>query len=395
MFFIVRVDDGSQMSESIVDRAKHWSGRLPQWSEQFEVERKLSEGIAAEFARAGFFRMLVPKVYGGLQVHPLEFIEVLKLLAIGDGSASWNAMIGSTTGLLSASLPEAGAMEIYAADPEVLTVGVTAPAGRADRIEGGFHVTGRWPFGSGSQNAQWISGGCFVYEEGEPVLNSKGQPEVRFMMFPSEQVTIEDTWDVVGLRGTGSHHFGVNEVFVPEHHSVISGVRASIAEPLYQFPLLGLLALGVASVALGTGYRALEEFIQLAVNKQPTGGSRTLAERAAVQSSVARSTADLRSAEALMKEAVVDAWYYAERGERLTEELKSSLRLAAVNGTHSAVAAVDRLYDAAGGSAIYKENVLQRCFRDVHVTTQHIMVGSPIYEVVGRVQLGLPARSML
>jgi len=292
-------------------------------------------------------------------------------------------------------LPEAGAMEIYAADPEVLTVGVTAPAGRADRIEGGFHVTGRWPFGSGSQNAQWISGGCFVYEEGEPVLNSKGQPEVRFMIFPSEQVTIEDTWDVVGLRGTGSHHFGVNEVFVPEHHSVISGVRASIAEPLYQFPLLGLLALGVASVALGTGYRALEEFIQLAVNKQPTGGSRTLAERAAVQSSVARSTADLRSAEALMKEAVVDAWYYAERGERLTEELKSSLRLAAVNGTHSAVAAVDRLYDAAGGSAIYKENVLQRCFRDVHVTTQHIMVGSPIYEVVGRVQLGLPARSML
>ena len=96
-----------------------------------------------------------------------------------------------------------------------------------------------------------------------------------------------------------------------------------------------------------------------------------------------------------MKEAVVNAWCFAERGERLSAELKSSLRLAAVNGTHSAVAAVDRLFEAAGGSAIYSESVLQRCFRDVHVTTQHIMVAKPIYEVVGRVQLGLPARSML
>ena len=387
--------DGYEMTESILDSAKHWSGILPQWSSQFETERKLSADIAAEFANAGFFRMLVPKVYGGLQVHPLEFIEVLKLIAIGDGSAAWNVMIGSTTGLLSASLPEAGAMEIYAANPQVLTVGVTAPSGRAERKSGGFSVTGRWPFGSGCQNAQWISGGCFVYENGEPVLDLKGQPEVRFMMFPAEQVEIEDTWDVVGLRGTGSHHFNVSEVFVPDQHTVISGSRASVSEPLYQFPLLGLLALGVASVALGTGYRALEEFIQLASNKQPTGGSRKLAERAAVQSCVARSTADLRSAEALMKEAVVNAWCFAERGERLSAELKSSLRLAAVNGTHSAVAAVDRLFEAAGGSAIYSESVLQRCFRDVHVTTQHIMVAKPIYEVVGRVQLGLPARSML
>jgi len=383
------------MTESIIDSAKDWSDRLPRLAGQFEEEGKLSATIAAEFGQAGFFRMLVPAVYGGLQVHPLEFIEVLKLIAMGDGSAAWNVMIGATTGLLSASLPEQGAREIYASDAQVLSVGVTAPAGRADRIEGGYRVTGRWPFGSGCQNAQWISGGCFVYEHGESAKDTKNQAEVRLMIFSADQVNIENTWDVVGLRGTGSHHFSVKDVFVPDRRTVLIGGRANISEPLYQFPLLGLLALGVASVALGIGFRALDEFSQLAVTKQPTGASRKLAERGAVQASVARSLADLRSAEAFMKEAVNNAWDYAEQGDPLDAALKSALRLAAANGTHSAVAAVDRLYDAAGGSAIYMDSPLQQCFRDVHVVTQHIMVANPIYEVVGRVHLGLPARSML
>jgi alkylation response protein AidB-like acyl-CoA dehydrogenase len=215
------------------------------------------------------------------------------------------------------------------------------------------------------------------------------------MIFSADQVNIENTWDVVGLRGTGSHHFSVKDVFVPDRRTVLIGGRANISEPLYQFPLLGLLALGVASVALGIGFRALDEFSQLAVTKQSTGASRKLAERGAVQASVARSLADLRSAEAFMKEAVNNAWDYAEQGDPLDAALKSALRLAAANGTHSAVAAVDRLYDAAGGSAIYMDSPLQQCFRDVHVVTQHIMVANPIYEVVGRVHLGLPARSML
>ncbi|MEC8821186.1 MAG: acyl-CoA dehydrogenase family protein, partial [Pseudomonadota bacterium] len=226
------------MTESIIDSAKDWSDRLPRLAGQFEEEGKLSATIAAEFGQAGFFRMLVPAVYGGLQVHPLEFIEVLKLIAMGDGSAAWNVMIGATTGLLSASLPEQGAREIYASDAQVLSVGVTAPAGRADRIEGGYRVTGRWPFGSGCQNAQWISGGCFVYEHGESVMDTKNQAEVRLMIFSADQVNIENTWDVVGLRGTGSHHFSVKDVFVPDRRTVLIGGRANISEPLYQFPLL-------------------------------------------------------------------------------------------------------------------------------------------------------------
>lgn len=380
---------------NLIDRAIKWSGKLPQYAAQFEQERRLSSEIAQAFAHEGFFRMLVPEVYGGLEVHPLVFIETLKQVSIGDGAAGWNLMIGATTGLLSASLPEQGAREIYASNPNVLTVGVTAPAGRADVTDNGFIVSGRWPFGSGCQNAQWICGGCFVFQEGAQVVDKKGQPISQLMIFKADQVQIEDTWDVVGLRGTGSHHFNVAKVFVPNHRVVSLGGPLRLRKPLYQFPMLGLLALGVASVALGIGWRAHNEFVQLATAKQPTGSSRTLADRALVQSTVAQSKAALQSAEALVKEVVSAAWDFAQQGERFSTKLKADLRLAAAHATHSSVAAVDSLYEAGGGSAIYTKSPLQKCFRDVHVATQHIMVAKPIYEVVGRVELGLPPKSML
>ena len=220
-------------------------------------------------------------------------------------------------------------------------------------------------------------------------------PEVHLMMFKRDQITIEDTWHVAGLKGTGSHHFHVEDQFVPMGRSVVLGGRARVERPLYQFPMLGLLALGVSSVSLGIGYRALDAFKTLAGGKTPTGSSRTLINRAEVQSQVARSVADLESAEAWMLAEIHRAYALASQGERLPTATRARLRLAAANATHSAVRAVDRLYQAGGGSAIYEDNDLQRCFRDVHVTTQHIMVATPIYEVVGRVELGLDPRSAL
>ena len=173
------------------------------------------------------------------------------------------------------------------------------------------------------------------------------------------------------------------------------GGRARISRPLYQFPMLGLLALGVSSVSLGIGFKALEAFKKLACSKTPTGGVKKLGERGQVQSIVGESTADLESAESYIHEVIGEAYEMASQGRRLPKEMKASLRLAAANATHRSAAAVDRLYQAGGGSSIYEHSVLQRCFRDIHVTTQHVMVASPIYEVVGRVNLGLNPRSLL
>ena len=151
-------------SKVVVEAAKDWSERLPAYSEEFERERRLTSEVASEFAKAGFFHLLVPEVYGGFEVHPKVFVEVLKQVSIGDGSAGWNVMIGATTGLLSASLPEHFAREIYGSGPGAMTVGVTAPLGKAEKVEGGYKVSGRWPFASGSQNADWICGGSFIFE---------------------------------------------------------------------------------------------------------------------------------------------------------------------------------------------------------------------------------------
>tara|TARA_R110002073_G_scaffold9980_9_gene49389 strand:+ start:8299 stop:9441 length:1143 start_codon:yes stop_codon:yes gene_type:complete len=373
---------------SLLEFATRCVDELPARSAEIEGARRLPSDLADEMRRAGVFRMLVPQVYGGLEVHPRQFIEVLKLISIGDGSAGWNAMIGSTTGILSASLPEEFARAIYGENPDVLTVGVTAPLGKA-QIEGeNLVVSGRWPFGSGCNNADWICGGCFVYEDGEQVMGTFG-PVIRLVMFKADQVNIEDTWQVTGLRGTGSHHYSVDNVVVPRGRSVLLGNRAAIRTPLFQFPMLGLLALGVASVSLGIGYAALESFKELAGVKKPTGSNRKLIDRQMVQSDVAKSVADLESSEAYMQKVVDDAWRAAEQGERLSLDQKSALRLAAVNATHKSVAAVDRLYQLGGGSSIYMDNPLQRCFRDIHVTTQHIMVAQPIYELTGKVLLGL------
>ena len=259
-----------------------------------------------------------------------------------------------------------------------------------------MQVTGRWPFGSGSQVADWICGGCLVEENGEVRKNKYGAPENLLVFFPAEEVTIHsDTWQTSGLRGTGSHDIEVNGGCAPAGRWAIIGQRPRIDTPLYRFPTLGLLALGVSAVSIGIGQAALNSFIELASDKTPTGSSRALANRPSVQKDVSQSFADLAAAKALTTQVIDEAWQAANTDGRLSTDIKSRLRLAAANNTWSAVRAVDRLYHAGGGTSIYLESKLQKCFRDVHVTTQHIMVGQPIFEVVGKVQLGLDPKQPL
>ena len=356
---------------------------------EIEAARALPQDLAEALAGAGAMRMLVPTCHGGLEVHPAEMIDALRTLGRADGATGWCAMIGATTGLLAASLPEATAERIYGVDPAVITCGVTAPAGRATPVEGGYRVSGRWTFGSGSRNAAWLSGGCLELDgAGEPRVDGHGAPRVLLAFFPADAVELHDTWHVSGLRGTGSGDFEVRDLLVPADRVVAFGGRPRVDRPLYRFPTFGLLALGVASVAVGVAERALEELVALATDKVPTGARRTLADRGAVQEDVARAEAALRSAGAFMREAVDGAWAAAEAGEALTVAHKAELRLAAVHATWAAVDAVDRAYHAAGGSAIHEASALQRCFRDVHVATQHIMVGRSVFELAGRVRLG-------
>lgn len=359
-------------------------------SAENEAARSLSPSLAAALAQAGAYRMLVPRCHGGLEVSPSTMISALRRLAYGDGAAGWCAMIGATTGLLAASLPEATAERIFG-DPAVIPCGVTAPMGTAQREGPGWRVNGRWSFASASPNAHWLAGGCRLLDEGgAPLLGENGLPEQRLFFFRQEQITRYDTWHVSGLCGTGSGDMSVTELFVDEAFSVPLGAAPRVRTPLYRFPTFGLLALGVASVSLGLAERALDEWTELAQRKAPAGSKRRLAERAPVQMAIAKAEGQIAAASAFMEQAADAAWGTASAGEKLTGEHRRRLRLAASHATWTAAKATTAAYHGGGGSAIYDTSRLQRCFRDVHVTTQHIMVGEPTFEVAGRGRLGLP-----
>lgn len=357
-------------------------------ADEREAERQLAPELAQQLAGSGLFNMLVPKKYSGREVSPHEFVDTLIAGAKADGAVGWCMMIANTTGLLSASLPQRWAEEIYGSNPEVITCGVTAPFGKLSREGDDLRVSGRWPYGSGGNISEWISGGALLKEGDAP-------PQQVLMFFHHSEVAFHDTWKTSGLRGTGSNDFEVKDVLVPAGRWVILGSRPKVDAPLYRFPTLGLLALGVASVSVGIAQRAIEEFIALATEKTPTGSKRSLATREAVQKDLAVAQALEASARAYMHATIEEAWQIAERGEKMPRAQKAALRLAASNAAWQSAKAVDLLYHAAGGTAIYSESVLQRCFRDVHVTTQHIMVAQPTFEMLGKLPLQLDNNAML
>jgi alkylation response protein AidB-like acyl-CoA dehydrogenase len=356
--------------------------RIRAAADEIEAGRRVPLPLVHALADAGVFRLCVPRALGGLEAHPSELVDVIETIATADGSTGWCAMIGATSGVVSAYLADAPAREIYGADPGIVTGGVFAPRGSALPEGGGYRVSGRWPFASGSEHCAWLMGGCLV--------RGAGAPQARMMLFPATDARIVDTWNVAGLRGTGSHDMAVENLFVPAERSVsIVTDRSRAGGTLYAFPVFGLLAIGIAAVALGIARAAIDELVRLAREKSPYGSKRTLAERGVVQAEVAQAEALGRSGRAFLHEAIARAWTAAERDGTITTDDRAALRLAATHATTSAAKATDLVYNAGGGTSVYASSPLQRCFRDVHVATQHAMVAGSTLELVGRLLLGL------
>ena len=351
---------------------------------EIERGRRIPPDLVAQLAAAGLFDLCVPRAYGGGEVEPEVLVETLEAVARADGSTGWCVMIGATSGMLAAYLPDDEARAIYGAG--VVTGGVFAPRGTASPVDGGFRMSGRWAFASGSQHCAWLMGGCLV------VGADGAGPDARLLLLPADKVEIVDTWTVAGLCGTGSHDMVVDGAFVPASRAVsLTTDPPRQAGALYAFPLFGLLAVGIASVALGLGRAAVDELMSLAGAKVPTGSRRPLAQRSAVQAQVAQAEARLRSGRAFLLDAVGGAWASARAGDAISLEQRALLRTAATHATREAAAAVDLAYEAGGGTSVYATSPLQRHFRDVHVVTQHVMVAPATYELAGRVLLGIPS----
>ncbi len=356
-----------------------------------ERARRLPADLAADLARAGCFRMLVPKALGGAEVDVATMFGALEQIGRADAATGWCVMIGGTTALISAWLPEAHAREIWA-DPHVITGGVFAPMGKAIVDGSDYVVSGRWPWASGSANCRWLLGGAVMLDDGELRRLPSGAPDHRMMVMRADEVELIDTWDALGMRGTGSGDMAASNVRVPQGRSV-SFITDSPRETgaLYRFAPFGLLALGIAAVASGNALGALADLKALAVAKKGQGSSRSLAERGVVQADFAVAQADLDAARALVHAEIAAAWDHVVAGDTLTLEQRARLRLAATRLTTVSARVAAKMHELAGGTSVYASHPLNRRFRDAHVATQHVMVAPPTLELAGRVLLGLPA----
>ncbi|HSL57296.1 MAG TPA: acyl-CoA dehydrogenase family protein [Acidimicrobiales bacterium] len=345
-----------------------------------ESARALHADVVEALRTAGLFRMLVPAVYGGPEVDALSMVEAIEAVSRGDGAAGWCVMVASTTSSMSLFLPPDGARELFG-DPATVAAGVFAPQGRAVPDGDGFVVSGRWGWGSGADHSDWFAGGAIVDGAG-----------MRLCFVPRDEVRLLDTWHTSGLRGTASNDVEIDGAVVPEHRTIEPlRTRAVVDAPLAHFPNFTLLACGVAAVALGIARRAVDELVVLAGAKVPAHSRKRLAESPLTQVDVARAEAALSSARAFLVDEVGRAWADVVAGAPLDGHRRARIRLACTHAVAGAVTATDLAYHAGGGSSVFASSPLQRCFRDVHTATQHVMVGPRTYETVGRLALGLDA----
>ena len=378
------------LESELVARASALAPGFAARAQEFEGLRRLPADVARAMAAAGVYRLFIEARHGGLEVSPTAAAMVFEALARGDPACGWVGFIGATTGTLLARMGDAAVAEIFAT-PETLVTGVVAPNGRAEVVDGGFVVNGRWSWGSGSDNADWIAGGCVLTKGGEPVTSSAGVPRVHLLFFRAADVHSLDNWHVSGLRGTGSTDYEVRDLFVPAAHASGYEVREMPARPLFQFPQNTLLASGIGAVTLGAARAAIDDAIEIATAKKRAGFGSNIASRATTQLDVATAEARLRAARLYYYDAFDDAWTTAIAGGEVSLAQRREMRVATTFAVQAAVQVVDAMYTLAGGAAVYQTSRLQRLFRDVHVATQHIMVGSHTLETAGRLYLGLEA----
>lgn len=349
-------------------------------ADEAEELRRLPAAVAEALRDAGLLRLCVPAAYGGPECDPMTLVRAAAEVARADGAAGWCVMIASTTSSMACFLDPSWARTIYG-DPKVVTGGAFAPTGTGRWVDGGYVVNGTWGWGSGTSHCDWIVGGANTDDGG-----------FHLMFAPAAEVELLDTWYSSGLRGTGSTDFRMTDVFVPDGRTVQPRAGApTVDSPIARFPNFNLLAAGIAGAALGIARRAVDEIIALAQGKRPMYSSRTLAQSSLAQVDIARAEAAVSSATAFLLDELSVAWDSVLGGGHIPVEQRARTRIACTNATQEAARAVDLAYHQGGGSSVFTGNVLQRCFRDVHTATQHVMVSTRILETAGRVLLGQDA----
>ena len=347
-------------------------------SEDFEHQRHISDDIISRFQQVGVYRALVPKIYGGDECSPAQFCELIEQIATADGSAGWVASFGMSPFYLGA-LPVDTLKELYRNGPDVVFAGGIFPTQKAHQADGGYRVSGRWSFASGSMGASVL--GVGILPDGE-------QPLPRMAVLPRASVQIDPVWNTVGLAGTGSHDLLVDDVFVPHEWTFIRGGALNLEGPLYRYPVLSLATQVLSVVALGVARAALNEIYAIAHRQQSVTGAPRLADRPQAQMQIARCEADLRSARAWFYGAIDDVWQRLLSGDDPSCEQINALRLSSTHVTRVAAEVARQALALNGMGGVTMTSPLQRYVRDTMVITQHAFMGDLSYLNAGTVFFG-------
>jgi len=374
----------------LIAAASTLQGMLGRRRREIDEARQLPQDLADQLADQGFYRLVVPEDLGGLGVSPETFCRICEVLAEANGSAAWCVFIGATSQYLFGALPETQLEEMLK-DPNVITSGVFADSGtvcfESRNGVSGYRVNGHWRWGSGCRNAAWISGGVHeVTADGEPVR--KDSPLTRVFFKPHE-IEIQDNWHVSGLRGSGSSDYIAENVWVPATR--LSGNvedTPHALRPIYQFPKFALLGCPIGAICLGMATACLQEVIEVSKQKTPQGSRRPLSLRPSLHIELAESETALSAAKSLFYQRIAQAWNQAQLGPASLTD-RRGLRTATVHLVNTSISVIDKMYTVMGGTSVYEDSCLQQHFRDVHVASQHMMVGEPVMELAGRVMLEL------
>lgn len=365
-------------------RAEALVPKIAAAADEIDAGRELPTALADAMKDAGLFRLLVPRSVGGEEMDWLEYLDVVRTIAYADGSTGWCFNQGAVFATTCCRAPEALAEEVWG-DPRTV-IGNGPPQGNIDleHVKGGYRLSGRWMFSSGCRHANWIAA----------VSGGRGEPP-RLHLLPRDDVEFLDVWQVSGLRGTGSFSFRVENLFVPDAHTMRLDVPPREPGPIYVIPQGLMFACGFGCVALGVSRAGLDATIELCSDKRPRFGSRTLCEDPVIQQQIGKAEAKWQAAKALLFESAGNVWQSVSSSGQITMAERIQLRMAGTHAIRESAGVVDIAYNLSGSTAIFRDRAIQRRFQDAHVITQQVQGREAHYETAGQYFLGLDPKGVI
>ncbi len=376
-------------NRSVIARADAIRPAVAAAADEIEDTRRLPPALLDKLHDAGLFRLLLPRSSNGIETDPVTFFHVIESIARADASTAWCLSQAGGCAMSAAYLDLPVAHAIFG-DPRAVLAWGPGPKVKAVECEGGYRVTGVWSFASGGRHATWLGAHCPIYAaDGSPKRDANGEQMERTMLVRTEDVAWTDIWNTVGLRGTASDQFALNDFFVRADHSITREFDRERREhgPLYRMGSGTCYQVGFAGVACGIARGALDNFVEMARNKVPRGGKSPLRDNAVVQSGLAQAEVNVRAARGFVLQSMADIW----QDLVITVEQRITVRMAATHAIHKAREAVDFAYHAAGATAIFENHPIERRFRDIHTVTQQLQGRLSHFETVGAWMMGAEA----